>query len=457
LALGFALASPLALAGCVTDGLGGGQSGSSAPADNFAETVASATATLPKPVRQGGYGPIGVEAQNGGGQGQYFPGSAVQLNAPERPNGGAPPVAYVADVGGGVVPSGLGGTQLNFEGADVGVVCKAIFGDVLKANYFVDQRVSGQISLTSSQPVPTKNLVPLLERALATIGATVVRDADLYRIVPAADTGGVSSVAVHAAGEGFGTTIIAAKYVAAPTIARMLESLGSKGGSVRVDNAMNLVLVQGSASERRAAMDAADMLDVDWLRSKSVAILPVGSSSPEAVVAELNKILDTGEGGLSQNIVQLEPMARLNAVLAVSRRPDAVNLVAKWVARLERADHAANNIKVYRLQYAQAKTVAQMLRDMFRQSGANDPAPAAIVRRLRRDRRLQRNRRIERLQRDKRFGGRIRRRRVRLQLALWRAQGRLRRCREDQPRQRISSVRFHGIGRCQGTAHHGRS
>ncbi len=272
---------------------------------------------------------------------------------------------HVAAAGNQLVSGGTGSYELNFENAEVGAVSKAILGDILKVNYLVDKRVAGQITLTSSQPVPRSRLVPLLESSLASIGAAIIKDQDLYRVVPSADPGGIGSVDYRGTGEGFGTSVIAAKFVPAANLGHLLEGFGSRAGSVRVDPSTNLVIVQGTASERQAAIEAANTVDVDWLQSKSVAILPVANSSPETIIGEINHILDTGEGGMSQNSVQLEPMTRLNAVLAVSRRSSGIDFARKWVSRLDRSDPSAAGVKVYRLQYAQAKTVAAALNDLF--------------------------------------------------------------------------------------------
>ena len=123
--------------------------------------------------------------------------------------------------------------------------------------------------------------------------------------------------------------------------------------------------MQGTSAERQAAQDAANLVDVDWLRSRSVAILPIGNASPETVIGELNHVLDTGDGGLAQNAIQLQPLDRMNAVLAVARSREGIDLVRRWVGRLDRVDAAAVGIKVYKLQYAQAKNVATLLMDLF--------------------------------------------------------------------------------------------
>ena len=223
------------------------------------------------PVVKGNYGTL---TGNTRPQAEVFNGTAPAATATAGLSGSDDRVR-TADASGDVVPAGNGGYQLNFENADVGAVSKAILGDILKSNYLVDKRVAGQITLTSSQPVPRARLVPLLESALAGLGATVVKDQDLYRVVPSADPGGIGAVDSHGEGEGFGTSVITAKYMPAANLAHLLEGFGSRPGSVKSDPGTNLVIIQGTASERRAAIDAAGLVDVDWLRSKSVAILPV--------------------------------------------------------------------------------------------------------------------------------------------------------------------------------------
>lgn len=230
---------------------------------------------------------------------------------------------------GGQGPEAAEAFQLNFENADVGTVAKAISGDILKADFIVDPRVTGQISLISSRPVPRDKVIPFLESALLALNAVVIKEGGRFQIAPSIDPGGLRNADYHSAGEGFGTTVIAAKNVPAAMIGRLLEGYGSRAGSVKVESGANFVIVQGTTAERGAALDAASIVDVDWLRTRSAAILPLSTSLPETVIAEINRILGAGEGGLGQEIVQMQPIQRLNAVLAclATGKPST-----KWLA-----------------------------------------------------------------------------------------------------------------------------
>jgi len=315
-----------------------------------------------RPTPTGSYGTV---SGDGTRPGRIFTGTAPDRVSTDTRSDTSTMPSTVGAVA-GITPGADGRTyQLNFESTDVAAVSKAILGDILNVNYLLDPRVTGQINLTSSQPVPRSSLVALLETSLLSINATLVKDGNVYRISPVVEPRGLGNIGFQSVGDGYGTTVIPARYVPAATLGKVLDGLGGRSGTVRVEPSSNLLMIQGTAAERRAIVSAAAMVDVDWMRTKSVAILPVEHAAPETVIVELNRILGTGEGGLSQNVVQLQPISRLNAVLAVSSRRDAIDHVAKWVMRLDEADHVSGGVKVYRLRYAQAKTVAAMLNKMF--------------------------------------------------------------------------------------------
>ncbi|HEY0330284.1 MAG TPA: type II secretion system secretin GspD [Rhodopseudomonas sp.] len=331
------------------------------PSDSFPGFgVGDRVARRPTPTES--YGTVSGAAIH---PGRIFTGTAPDRVSTDTTSDASATPSTVGAVPG--ITSGADGRtyQLNFESTDVAAVSKAILGDILNANYLLDPRVTGQINLTSSQPVPRRSLVALLETSLLSINATLTKDGNVYRISPVIEPRGLGNIGFQSVGDGYGTTVIPARYVPAATLGKVLDGLGGRNGTVKVEPSSNLLMIQGTAAERRAIVSAAAMVDVDWMRTKSVAILPVEHAAPETVIVELNRILGTGEGGLSQNVVQLQPISRLNAVLAVSSRRDAIDHVAKWVMRLDEADHVSGGVKVYRLKYAQAKTVASMLNKMF--------------------------------------------------------------------------------------------
>src|SRR5215208_1968083 len=258
------------------------------------------------------------------------------------------------------------GYELNFENTPVTTVAKVVLGDIMGLGYTIDPRVQGTVSLASGRPVPKNDILFVLENALRVSNVVLVRDARGYRLIPAAEaigTGSVDSVGNPEAG--YGVSVVPLQYVSAPTVLKLLDSFATKPGMVRADPTRNLILVQGNGSERRSAVDTVLTFDQDWMKGQSVGIYPVRHSTPEPVIAEIEKIMDAGEGGLSQNLLKLQPIARQNAIMIVTRKPELLRTAATWITRLDTSDTAATGVKVYRVRYGDAKQLASLLNDMF--------------------------------------------------------------------------------------------
>ena len=259
------------------------------------------------------------------------------------------------------------GYELNFENAPIGSVAKTVLGDILKTGYTIDPRVQGTISLTSGRAVPKSDLLFVFENALRLTGVALVRDAMGYRLIPISDAvaaGNLDSTAARAE-PGYGISVVPLQYVSASTLIRLFDSFATKPGTVRVDTSRNILLIQGTGPERRAAIDTALSFDVDWMRGQSVGIFPVQNSNPEPVIAELEKILDSKEGGFSQDMVKFQVIARRNAILAVTSKPAMLRTVEQWIKRLDAADATRNGVHVYRVKYGEARQLARVLNDVF--------------------------------------------------------------------------------------------
>jgi general secretion pathway protein D len=305
--------------------------------------------------------PNGTVAGSAPAQGQVFVGYS------QSPNGVAP----VQSPGPGD-PQDAGDLQLNFEGADVATVCKTILSDILKVNYSIDPRITGTINLASTRPLPKKTLISLLEAALKQVNAVLVVDHDLYKVVPSGEPGTSGPIETSAVGDGFGVTAIPVKYVSPETIAHVLESFAPRPNAVRPDPALGVVFVQGTSSERRSLVETAATIDNDFVKSQTVGVFPLANSAPEQVISELTNIIDSGEGGVTQSLVRLQAMPRMNGILVIAKRKPIFDTVATWIQRLDKQDPTLASVKTYRLRYASAKTVATLLGDLLNgKSGAS--------------------------------------------------------------------------------------
>ena len=260
----------------------------------------------------------------------------------------------------GVTRTTDGAISLNFENAEIKAVARTILGDILSLNYTIDPSLSGTLSLSTRRPIQRQQLLTVLETALRAQGAVMVQEAGFVRIIPEKEATGMGGVNVgrDAGNGGYGITALPLEHISADALSKILDGFGAPPNSVRVDPERNLLVVRGTSSERQQVIDTALAFDVDWMRSQNVGIFPVRNSSPEAVISDLNKVMDP-------NVVRSQPIERLNAILVVSKTADAVRQASDWISRLDRRGEGGTRVRVYRLKHGDARRVAAMVREIF--------------------------------------------------------------------------------------------
>jgi general secretion pathway protein D len=261
--------------------------------------------------------------------------------------------------------------ELNFDNSPIASVAKVVLGDILGVGYVIDPRVQGNISLSSGRPIPKSDVVFALENALRIGGIALVRDDTGYRLMPQADAVGAGTAdASDRMTPGYGITVVPLQYVSAQTVIKLVESFAAKQGMIRADTGRNLILIQGSGSERRNAVDLVLSFDADFLKGQSVGVFPVQNSNPGPIIAELEKIVDSGEGGMTQNLIKFQSITRMNAVLAVTRRPELLKRVETWIRRLDTTNTGRSAVHVYRVKFGDSKQIARVLNDVFGAGGS---------------------------------------------------------------------------------------
>jgi len=354
------LLSGFLLTACI---LTGNQSVEGNPKDPRAQDIADKIRSLDLQPRDT------AEAPNTGIGQQSSSRPAIYLSDGTTPPGAA--LIEREDTGSG------SGYDLNFENAPVATVAKVILGDVLGVGYTIDPRVQGTVTMASVRPVPKADALYVLENALRMSGVALVRDRSGYRLLPApeAGPGGIDRTASAEAGQGI--SVVPLRYVSAQTVFKLLDAFGVKATALRPDNGRNTLIITGSGSDRGAAIDTILSFDADWMRGQSVGIFPVHNSSPEPMISEMERIMDSGEGGLTQNVIKFQAINRLNAILVVSQKPEYLKRAATWIARLDKSDTEAVNLKAYPLRYGNSKQVTALLNEML--TGRSAPGSAASL------------------------------------------------------------------------------
>ena len=341
--------------------------GSNPKPDGVVDPIRNANlrATMPVPVA----GQTGAAGQTS--RPLLFPGAETE----PTPQGTGVEASAVPSPNGSVV-SPVDGVDINFENADIGTVARTLLGDTLGVSFVVDPRVQGNVTLSSNGPIARRDVLPVFESVLRMSNAALVREGNLVKILPIPEATGIGPVTLGGGEPGFGVSIVPLRYTSAATIAKAVENFVTRPGAVRVDQARNLLLIQGTTSERRDALVVISTFDVEWLRKQSVGIYPLKSTTPDTMIRELEKVFDVADGGQGQGVVRFQPIARMNAVMAVSRSEKLLERATQWVQRLDRSDNNGTAVRIYQLNFGNATKIAKILNDIFvGRSGTNAETP----------------------------------------------------------------------------------
>jgi general secretion pathway protein D len=308
----------------------------------------------------------------------------VELGLPLQPDEEAEPLRPVVQRGTGsfMAPPGpparaslttspAGEITLNVVDAELREVVRLVLQDALGVNYVIDPSVGGRITVQTMRPLPAGDLLAVLDSVLRMNGAALVRDGDVYKIVPieeAIGSGPVPDVGPmpDAGNPGFGVRVVPLRFVSATEMAPVLEPFTPPGGGVQVDPARNLILLAGMPDQLDTLSSLITMFDVDWMQGMSFGLFPLDSAPAAQLAEELHQVFSSLEGGPLEGLVNFMAIERLNAVLVVTSQPTYLDQAEIWIDRLDRiGDGEEPQIFVYSAQNARATNLADVLSEMF--------------------------------------------------------------------------------------------
>ena len=275
-----------------------------------------------------------------------------------------------------------GDVVLNFDGAELREVVKAIVGDMLHETFIVDPKVQGVINLYTNSPIPRSALLPTLETLLRMNGAAIVKEEGIYKVVPAA-TAARGSITPQLGGGnaalpmGYTVQIVPLKFIAAKEMVKILEPFVSEASAVRIDEMRNLMILSGTERELRHLQETIDMFDIDWLSGMSVGLFTLQSVDVKTATTDLDKIFGDKAQSPLAGVVKLVPIERLNAMLVITSQPKYLDQAKIWIERFDRSGGAGGGTRlfVYPVQNGHAEKMATLLNDVFIKSRAKKVTP----------------------------------------------------------------------------------
>ncbi|MFW5444077.1 MAG: type II secretion system secretin GspD, partial [Methylococcaceae bacterium] len=270
--------------------------------------------------------------------------------------------------------TGKGEFSLNFDDADLGEVTKVILSDILGENYVLSPKVSGKVTLQTSQPLTRAELLPTLDMLLDINNAAMVFQNGLYQIKSKAEALSGSAFSSYnnfkkKMPAGYQVRVIPVKNVSVEELSEIIKPLLQEKTILHVDNNRNMMLVAGTAVELARTMEMVNAFDISVLKGRSFGLFPLKNVDAAKIIEELEQVFNNSDGP-GNSFFRFMQIERLNAILAITHQANYLHDIERWVVRLDKANNAAGGgVIVYRVQHVDAVGLSTTLNDIFSQSG----------------------------------------------------------------------------------------
>jgi general secretion pathway protein D len=305
---------------------------------------------------------------------KVFKGSGIMVKG-QMEGGVVPPVAVTPSAG------GSGNIVLNFEAVDLREVIRNILGDILGEAYLIDPTVNGQVTIRTTSGIPREALYATLETLLRMNNATMIKEAGVFKVLPAA-VGVKGSVTPQLGSsqrplpKGFSVQIVPLRYVGAREMTKILEPFARDAQALRADEMRNLIILSGTELELRHLLETIEMFDVDWMGGMSVGIYKLRNIEVKGFTQDIQTALNTTDGGGFFSAVKFIPIERLNSLMVIAANPGQLEGVKTWIDRFDDDESSETpRLYVYNLKYARADKLAPLLQQAF--TGKNT-APSRV-------------------------------------------------------------------------------
>lgn len=343
------------LAGCESSSLGGGP-----------------------PIAEWNVEPISRPARGGGGGG----GDGVSLSRGSRgqslvSTGTGKFVGPGRGRASSTEPAGEEGVTLNLANLPIAEAAKIVIGDIVGADYVVDPKLDGKVTVHTANPVRKSAALDLFQSALRVAGASVVKSGGVYKVVPA-DQAATSGADITAAGSGPAESaplgerarVVQLRYVSASEMRRVLEPIAARGSLVRADDARNTLTLSGAPQDIATLEDAINMFDIDTMRGMSFALVPVRSGDADMLAEDLKNVFGSEREGPMAGMVRFIGNKRLSSVLVISSQPQYLARARAWIEKLDaRAERSEKQFFTYRVQNRPAQELIVVLGSIFGAKG----------------------------------------------------------------------------------------
>lgn len=285
-------------------------------------------------------------------------------------------------------PAGPGGKEdgqitFNFENQPIQAVVQAILGSLLKENYTIAPSVTGNVTFSTAKPITEAQAMPILEMLLSWTNNALVHKEGRYQVVPIKDAipGNLTPrMAPPNIAKGYEVRAFPLQYIAASQMQKLLKPYAKADAVVSADDARNLIVMAGTASELTNYQRTIQIFDVDWLKGMSVGVYGLRNTDVAKIMPELEKVFGTtGESPLA-GMFRFLPMETTNSVVVITPQKQYLEKAEEWLYKLDQgAGENGTQLYVYDVKNVKAVDLSDHLNAIFTGQASQRPSSSGNV------------------------------------------------------------------------------
>lgn len=169
------------------------------------------------------------------------------------------------------------------------------------------------------------------------------------------------------------------RHIGGQALMELLDSFIARGGAVRAARIGNLILIRGTAEQRRELVDVVLFFDVDWMKSQTASIAILENGRPDDVASKLQAVFAEDSAMSGNNALKIIPVQRINGLIVIANSAQKVRRAMTWIRRLDRESVTDPNFCVYAVQNGNAVELARILQATFGEGGADAGVTAEVA------------------------------------------------------------------------------
>jgi general secretion pathway protein D len=266
--------------------------------------------------------------------------------------------------------------DLNLKNADL-VEAIRVLADTMGLNYNIDPKVKGTVNVRATGQLSKSELLSIMETTLTLNGATMIKNNELYNIVPAekAATRGVPVYSQGPVPPGMRAQVVFLEQTPAKEVVDVLKPLISQSGNISQAAHNSLVLVDNPENLDKL-LRLIYLMDTRALTDTVVRIVKMNNTDPGEIIKEMETIF-AAYGNLAQKGkesfgVSFLPVTRLNSVMILANSRPLAERALYWAKQLDLKTDLLANVHVYHVLNYKAKNLADILTQVY---GGGPTAP----------------------------------------------------------------------------------